>query len=81
MKRYVRSFVLPALLLAVALILASCGGSGSAQQETGSGGTQEETQETTCGMAGMDHDWTDAGSGETAPAMLVLNGSTPTSAS
>ena len=40
MKRYVRSFVLPALLLAVALILASCGGSGSAQQETGPGGTQ-----------------------------------------
>jgi hypothetical protein len=46
--------VLPALLLAVALILASCGGSGSTQQETESGSAQEETQETTGGMAEMD---------------------------
>jgi uncharacterized protein (DUF305 family) len=74
LKRYARNLVLPALLLAVALILASCGGSGSTQQETESGSAQEETQETTGGMAEMDHDSTDTGSGETAPAMLVQNG-------
>lgn len=74
MKRYAKSFVLPALLLAVALILASCGGSGSTQKETASGGTQEETQETTGGMAGMDHGSMDTGSSDTAPAMLVQNG-------
>ncbi|MCA1740633.1 MAG: DUF305 domain-containing protein, partial [Actinobacteria bacterium] len=74
MKRYARNLVLPALLLAVALILASCGGSGSTQKEAASSGTQEETQETTGRMAGMDHGSTDTGSGETAPAMLVQNG-------
>jgi uncharacterized protein (DUF305 family) len=43
---------LPALLLAVAFILAACGGAGGGQQGSGSGG----------GMAGMDHSNMDHGS-------------------
>jgi uncharacterized protein (DUF305 family) len=43
-----------ALLLAVAFILAACGGAGGGQQGSGSGGEQESA-ERTGGMAGMDH--------------------------
>lgn len=70
------SFGLPALLLAAALILASCGSSGGGTQETaGTGGdAQEATQETTNEMAGMDHGSMEIGSGETAPKELIVDG-------
>lgn len=71
------SFGLPALLLAVALILASCSGSGGGAQEesAGSGGdTQEATEETTSEMAGMDHGSMEMGSEETAPKELIVDG-------
>jgi uncharacterized protein (DUF305 family) len=60
---------LPALLLAVAFILAACGGAGGGQQGNGSGG----------GMAGMDHSNMDHGSmgmssGEMARQMVMENG-------
>jgi uncharacterized protein (DUF305 family) len=60
---------LPALLLAVAFILAACGGAGGGQQGSGSGG----------GMAGMDHSNMDhgsmgMGSGEMAWQMVMVNG-------
>jgi uncharacterized protein (DUF305 family) len=60
---------LPALLLAVAFILAACGGAGGGQQGNGSGG----------GMAGMDHSNMDhgsmgMGSGEMARQMVMENG-------
>ncbi len=54
------SFVLPGLLLAVALLLASCGGSGESEH-----GMHESKGE----MAGMD-----MGSGETAPPELIIDG-------
>jgi uncharacterized protein (DUF305 family) len=59
---------LPALLLAVAFILAACGGAGGGQQDSGSGG-----------MAGMDHSNMDhgsmgMGSGEMARQMVMENG-------
>jgi uncharacterized protein (DUF305 family) len=59
---------LPALLLAVAFILAACGGAGGGQQGSGSGG-----------MAGMDHSnmdhgSMDMGSGEMARQMVMENG-------
>jgi uncharacterized protein (DUF305 family) len=59
---------LPALLLAVAFILAACGGAGGGQQGSGSGG-----------MAGMDHSNMDhgsmgMGSGEMARQMVMENG-------
>jgi uncharacterized protein (DUF305 family) len=59
---------LPALLLAVAFILAACGGAGGGQQDSGSGG-----------MAGMDHSnmdhgSMDMGSGEMARQMVMENG-------
>ncbi len=70
------SFGLPALLLAAALILASCGGSdGGAQGGAGSGGDAQETTEETSGeMAGMDHGSMEMGSGETAPKELIVDG-------
>jgi uncharacterized protein (DUF305 family) len=43
-----------AMLLAVAFILAACGGAGGGQQGSGSGGEQESA-ENNGGMAGMDH--------------------------
>jgi uncharacterized protein (DUF305 family) len=43
-----------ALLLAVAFILAACGGAGGGQQGSGSGG-EHESVEKSGGMAGMDH--------------------------
>src|SRR5829696_7897593 len=60
---------LPALLLAVAFILAACGGAGGGQQGSGSGG----------GMAGMDHSnmghgSMGMGSGEMARQMVMENG-------
>jgi uncharacterized protein (DUF305 family) len=60
---------LPALLLAVAFILAACGGAGGGQQGSGSGG----------GEAGMDHSNMDhgsmgMGSGEMARQMVMENG-------
>lgn len=66
MNRYL-SFVLLGLLLAAALLLASCGGSGSAQQgESEPGGAQESKGE----MAGMD-----MGSGEMASSEnLIVDG-------
>jgi uncharacterized protein (DUF305 family) len=50
-----------ALLLAVAFILAACGGAGGGQQGSGSGGEQESAEKTG-GMAGMDHSQMDHGS-------------------
>src|SRR5215216_5157551 len=60
---------LPAMLPAVAFILAACGGAGGGQQGSGSGG----------GMAGMDHSNMDhgsmgMGSGEMARQMVMENG-------
>ena len=69
------SFGLPALLLAAALMLASCGSGGGAQGSAGSGGDAQETSEETTGeMAGMDHGSMERGSGETAPKELIVDG-------
>jgi uncharacterized protein (DUF305 family) len=43
------------LLLAVAFILAACGGAGGGQQGSGSGSEQESAEKNGGGMAGMDH--------------------------
>jgi uncharacterized protein (DUF305 family) len=43
------------LLLAVAFILAACGGAGGGQQGSGSGSEQESAEYSGGGMAGMDH--------------------------
>ena len=69
MKTLLMKGWLPALLLAVAFILAACGGAGGGQQGSGSGG----------GMAGMDHSnmdhgSMDMGSGEMARQMVMENG-------
>ena len=69
MKTLLMKGWLPALLLAVAFILAACGGAGGGQQGSGSGG----------GMAGMDHSNMDhgsmgMGSGEMARQMVMENG-------
>ena len=68
MKTLLMKGWLPALLLAVAFILAACGGAGGGQQNSGSGG-----------MAGMDHSNMDhgsmgMGSGEMAWQMVMENG-------
>ena len=70
------SFGLPALLLAAALMLASCGSGGGAQGgSAGSGGNAQETsEETTSEMAGMNHGSMEMGSGETAPKELIVDG-------
>jgi hypothetical protein len=62
------SFGLPALLLAAALMLASCRGSGGgAQGSVGTVGDAQETSEATTGeMAGINHGSMEMGSGETA---------------
>ena len=71
MSKYTR-VGLPALLLAIDLDLAFCGGSGSAQQEdTESGGAQEES---TSEMAGMDHASMEADPGSVAPRELIVDG-------
>ena len=55
MKRYTTSFGLLALLFAVALTLASCGGAsaGSEEQESGEQGSEESAD---AGQQGMDHE-------------------------
>ena len=68
MKKHM-SLGLLALLLAVVLALASCGGSGSARQGESESGDTQASQETTGGMSGMDH-----GSGNTAPRELIVDG-------
>jgi uncharacterized protein (DUF305 family) len=69
-------FLLPVLLLAAALSLASCGGSGgsgAAQQgEDGSGGSQEQQDGRMSGMEGMDHG--DMGSAQMARQMVMEDG-------
>jgi uncharacterized protein (DUF305 family) len=64
LKRYA-TFVLPALLLAAALILASCGGAGGSAQNADQGA--ENGGDSSGGMAGMDHD--QMGHGSTASGM------------
>ena len=44
-----------ALLLAVAFVLAACGGAGGGQQGSGSGSEQDSAEKSGGGMAGMDH--------------------------
>ena len=61
MKTILTKAWLFALLLAVAFILAACGGAGGGQQGSGSGGEQEAAEKTG-GMAGMDHSQMDHGS-------------------
>jgi uncharacterized protein (DUF305 family) len=78
LKRYT-SFGLLALLLTVALALASCGGSSSAQQgQSDSGEEEQASQESTDdAMQGMDHgemSGMEMGSGETAPKDLIVDG-------
>jgi uncharacterized protein (DUF305 family) len=52
-----------ALLVAVAFLVAACGGAGGSQQGIKSGGNEKETAEKSGGgMAGMDHDQMDHGS-------------------
>src|ERR671921_2013983 len=67
-----------ALLLAVAFILAACGGAGGGQQGSGSGG-EHESVEKSGGMAGMDHGQMGhgsmgMGSGGMAREMVMENG-------
>ena len=66
------------LLMAVAFILAACGGAGGSQQGSGSG-SEHGSAEKTGGMAGMDHSQMDhgsmgMGSGEMARQMVMENG-------
>ncbi len=71
MKRYL-CVVLFVSLLAAVLFLASCGRNGSAsQEESASGDAQEET---TCGMASMDHGSMKMSLGETALTELIVDG-------
>jgi uncharacterized protein (DUF305 family) len=67
-----------ALLLAVAFILAACGGAGGGQQGSGSGGEQKSAEKTG-GMAGMDHGQMghgsmDMGSNDMAREMVMEDG-------
>jgi uncharacterized protein (DUF305 family) len=78
LKTLLRKAWLLALLLAVAFILAACGGAGGGQQGSGSGGEQESAEKTG-GMAGMDHSQMDhgsmgMGSGGMARQMVMENG-------
>jgi uncharacterized protein (DUF305 family) len=78
LKRYT-SLGLLALLLTVALALASCGGSSSAQQgQSESGDEQQASQESTGeDMHGMEHgemSGMEMGSEETAPKDLIVDG-------
>jgi uncharacterized protein (DUF305 family) len=68
-----------ALLLAIAFIVAACGGSGGGQQGSGSGGDQGTADKTGGSMAGMDHDQMGHGSmgmssGSMARQMVMENG-------
>src|ERR671910_125576 len=71
MSRYAR-LLLPVLLLALALALASCGGSSGVQGSSGEGETDAQARgaETAGGMAGMDRGPTGMGAEE----MLMENG-------
>ena len=74
MKTLLREARLLALLLAVAYLLAACGGVGSGQQTSGGGSEQGEK---TGGMAGMDHSTMDhgsMGSGGMAQQMVMEDG-------
>ena len=78
MKTLLREAWLLVLLMAVAFILAACGGAGGGQQGSGSG-SEHESAEKTGGRAGMDHDQMDhgsmgMGSGEMARRMVMENG-------
>ena len=61
------------LLLAVAFILAACGGAGGGQQGSGSG-SEQESAEKNGGMAGMDHGSMGMGSSGMAKQMVMENG-------
>ena len=78
MKRYT-SLGLLALLLTVALALASCGGSNSAQQGQSESGDEEQASQESTGedMQGMEHgemSGMEMGSDETAPKDLIVDG-------
>jgi uncharacterized protein (DUF305 family) len=74
LERYAR-FVLPALVLAVALMLASCGGAGGSAQNTGGGkGNGQQGDQRPPKTAGMDHSQMGHGSGGMASGMLMQNG-------
>ncbi len=78
MKTLLTKAWLLTLLLAVAFILAACGGAGGGQQGSGSGGEQESAEKTG-GMAGMDHGQMghgsmDMGSNGMARQMVMENG-------
>jgi uncharacterized protein (DUF305 family) len=67
------------LLLAVAFLLAACGGAGGGQQGSGSGSEQGTDKKTGGGMAGMNHDQMGhgsmgMGSGGMARQMVMENG-------
>ena len=79
MKTLLRKAWLLALLLAVAFILAACGGAGGGQQDSGSGSDKGTAERTGGGMAGMDHGQMghgsmDMGSGGMARQMVMENG-------
>ena len=80
MKTLLMKGWLPALLLAVAFILAACGGAGGGQQGSGSAGHGEHGKANESGgMAGMDHSNMDhgsmgMGSGGMARQMVMENG-------
>ncbi len=85
MKKYT-SLGLLALLLTVALALASCGGSSSAQQGQSESGdeeqaSQESTGEDTHGMEHGEMSGMEMGSDETAPKDLIVDRSRPASSS
>jgi uncharacterized protein (DUF305 family) len=73
LERYAR-FVLPALVLAVALMLASCGGAGGSMQNTGGGKGTDSREIKGPKTAGMDHSQMGHGSGGMASGMLMQNG-------
>jgi uncharacterized protein (DUF305 family) len=78
LKRYT-SLGLLALLLTVALALASCGGSSSAQQGQSESGDEQQASQASTGedMHGMEHgemSGMEMGSDETAPKDLIVDG-------
>jgi uncharacterized protein (DUF305 family) len=78
-KTLLRKAWLLTLLLAVAFLLAACGGAGGSQQGSGYGSEQGTADKTGGSMAGMDHDQMGhgsggTGSGETARQMVMENG-------
>jgi uncharacterized protein (DUF305 family) len=78
-KTLLRKAWLLTLLLAVAFLLAACGGAGGSQQGSGYGSEQGTADKTGGSMAGMDHDQMGhgsggTGSGEMARQMVMENG-------